>query len=173
MPKQYSVTVAGKIRRGRPVFDRDEVLRTTSTWPDLDDVTITIATVDAKRSSAANRYLWGPVYDVVHDETGQPKQDIHDEMCARFTTDTVTRIDPSTGEMIEFEVVRGTSGMTVSRFHKFVEDVKLFWQEFGGMTFAEPGDDVQKEYESAVAREKKRAAKDPRELMKREKGAAA
>jgi hypothetical protein len=157
MAKAQSFQVGFQVRDGKFLVEPGAISRAVKSWPDCDGV-LTLEPDEAKRSSAANRYLWGPVYDVVHEYTGQSKQDIHDEMCARFTTETITRIDPKTSEMLEFEVVRGTSGMKVSRFHKFVQDVKLFWQEFGGLTFEEPGDDVRQEYERAAAREKGKAA---------------
>lgn len=172
MAKDHTFQIGFQVKGGKFVIEADAVSNAVRSWPDMEGV-LTLEEEEGKRSSAANRYLWGPVYDVVHDYTGQDKQDIHDEMCARFTTETITRIDPASGEMIEFEVVRGTSGMKVSRFHKFVQDVKLFWQEFGGLTFDDAGEDVQKEFERAVAREKKRTAKDPRATMRREKGEAA
>jgi len=169
MAKGFSFAISVKVHKGRIDVDRKALDAALKTWPTC-DATLTIETEEAKRSSAANRYLWGPVYNVVHDYTGQSKEDIHDEMCARFTTETISRINPATGEMIEFEVVRRTSGMKVSRFCKFVDDVRLFWQEFGGLTFEEQGEDVQKERERAALREAKR---DARGTMRREKGAAA
>lgn len=168
MAKGHFLEIGFSVRDGRFEIEPGAISNVVKSWPDCEGV-LTLDT-EEKRSSAANRYLWGPVYDVVHADTGQPKQDIHDEMCARFTTETITRINQATGEMIEFEVVRGTSGMKVSRFHKFVEDVKLFWQEFGGLTFEEPSEEVRKERERAIAREAKR---DPQATMRREKGAAA
>lgn len=156
MAKGFSFSIGVKIHKGRIDVDRKALDAALATWPTC-DATLTIETEEAKRSSAANRYLWSKaVYGEIEKYTGQSKEDIHDEMCARFTTETISRLDPSTGKMIEFEVVRRTSGMSVSRFHKFIEDVKLFWQEFGGLTFDEPGDDVRQELERAVAREKKK-----------------
>jgi hypothetical protein len=157
MAKGFSFAIAVKVHKGRIDVDRKALDAELATWPTC-EATLTIETAEAKRSSAANRYLWGPVYDEIHDYTGQDKEDIHDEMCTRFTTETISYVNPATGEMIEIEVVRRTSGMKAKRFHKFLEDVKLFWQEFGGLTFAEPGDDVRQEYERAVAREAKKGA---------------
>jgi len=170
MSKGFSFAISVKVHKGRIDVDRKALDAALATWPTC-EATLTIETDEAKRSSAANRYLWSKaVYGEIEKYTGQCKEDIHDEMCARFTTETISRINPSTGEMIEFEVVRRTSGMKVTRFHKFVEDVKLFWQEFGGLTFEDAGDDVRQEHARAVAREAKR---DPRATMRREKGAAA
>lgn len=119
---------------------------------------VTITTEEAKRSNQANRYLWGPIYDAIHDHTGQSKDDIHDEMCARFTTRTINYTNPTTGEIVEMEVVTRTSGMKVSEFHKFVEQVKLFAQEFFGLTFDEAPAEFHQERERAEKREKGRAA---------------
>jgi hypothetical protein len=168
MAKGHTFQIGFRVEGGRFEIEPGAISDAVKSWPDCEGV-LTLDT-EEKRSSAANRYLWSKaVYGEIEKYTGQDKQDIHDEMCARFTTETITRIDPGTGEMIEFEVVRGTSGMKVSRFHKFVEDVKLFWMEFGGLTFEEPGDDVRQERERAMAREVKR---DPKATMLREKGAA-
>lgn len=153
--KGFSFSIGVKVHKGRIDVDRKALDAALATWPTC-EATLTIETEEAKRSSASNRYLWGPVYDVILNYSGQSKEDIHDEMCARFTTETISRVNPATGEMIEFEVVRRTSGMKVSRFSKFIDDVKLFWQEFGGLTFEEPGEDVQKERDRAAARDAKR-----------------
>lgn len=158
MPKARSFQIGFRVQNGEFQIDAGAVSREVRRWPDCEGV-LTIEQDEAKRSSAANRYLWGPVYDVVHDYTGQDKEDIHDEMKARFTAETVSRVDPATGEMVEFVVVRGTRRMKVSRFHKFVQDVKLFWQEFGGLTFEDEPDDMRREYQRSVAREKREKGK--------------
>lgn len=169
MAKGFSFSIGVKVHKGRVDIDREALTAALRTWPTC-EATLTIETEEAKRSSASNRYLWGPVYGLIAEYTGQSKEDIHDEMCARFTAETLSYVNPATGEMVETEVVRRTSGMKVSRFCKFVDDVKLFWMEFGGLTFEEPSEDVQKERERAIAREAKR---DPKATMRREKGQAA
>ena len=156
MAKGHAFQIGFQVRGGRFSIDSGAISKAVRSWPDCDGV-LTLDTED-KRSSAANRYLWGPVYDQIHAYTGQDKEDIHDEMCARFTAETISRIDPRSGEIVEFEVVRRTSGMKVRRFHKFVEDVKLFAQEFFGLTFEDAPDDVRREYERAAAREKEQSA---------------
>lgn len=154
MAKGHTFQIGFAVVGGKFQIEAGAISREVQTWPDCDGV-LTLDT-DEKRSSAANRYLWGPVYDVVHDYTGQPKEDIHDEMCARFTTEMIRRVDPKTGRMVEFEVVRGTSGMKVSQFHAFVENVKLFSAEFFGLTFEDPPEDYRKEAERAKARDAKK-----------------
>jgi hypothetical protein len=154
--KVWSVQIGGWLRYGG-VLDVDvhELRDELKAHPGC-EVVVTIEPAEARRSNQANRYLFGVVYPVIAEYTGQPKEDIHDEMCVRFTTETISYLNKHTGEMVEMKVVRRTSGMTVSQFHAFVERVKLFSQEFFGLTFEEPSDDYRKEGERASAREQKR-----------------
>lgn len=153
--KLWTVQIGGWLRNGKIDVDsvavRDQLKRQADC-----EIVITIEPAQARRSNAANRYLWGVIYEEIHRYTEQPKEDIHDEMCARFTTETISYTNPATGEIVEFEVVRRTSGMTVSRFHKFVEDVKLFAAEFFGLTFEDAPEEYRKEAERAAARDAKR-----------------
>lgn len=158
MNQLWSFQIGGWLRHGGKVDVDVSALRgALSVYPDC-EITLTVEPAGAKRSSAANRYLWGPVYTVIMEYTGQSKEDIHDEMCARFTTEMVSYVNPKTGELVETEVVRRTSNMSVARFHRFIDSVKLFWGEFGGLTFPEPGEDYVRERERAEKREKGRAA---------------
>lgn len=155
MSKGHSLTVGVKIVKGRVEVDRKLVDGPLRTWPDC-EATLTIETEDAKRSNAANRYLFGVVYRDIEAYTGQTKEDIHDEMCARFTTKTIHYTIPATGEVVEMEVVTRTSGMTVSEFHRFVERVRLFAQEFFGLTFEDAPAEFYAERDRAAAREARR-----------------
>lgn len=157
MSKVWSVQIGGWLRHGALDVNRAEVTSQLRRREDC-EVVITIEPAQAKRSNQANKYLWGPIYETVADYTGQDKQDIHDEMCARFTAETISYVNPRTGEMVETEVVRRTSGMTVGQFHAFVEKVKLFCAEFFGLTFEEPSAEYQNEANRATAREKRKIA---------------
>ncbi len=157
MSKVWSVQIGGWLRHGGVLdVDVQEVRAALKQHPAC-EITVTIEPAEARRSNASNRYLFGPVYDAIVEVTGQDKEDVHDEMCARFTTETISRVDPKSGEIVEFEVVRRTSGMKGSRFYKFVQDVKLFSSEFFGITFEDEPDDMRKEYERAKARDDKKA----------------
>lgn len=119
---------------------------------------VAVSTEQGKRSNQANRYLFGVIYKEIEAFTGQSKEDIHDEMCARFTTKTLHYTNPATGEIVEMEAVSRTSGMKVAEFHQFVEQVKLFAAEFFGLTFEDAPEEFYKERDRAIAREKGRAA---------------
>ncbi len=156
MAKGHTLQLGFRIREGKFQIEPNAISKAVRSWPDCDGV-LTLDT-EEKRSNAANRYLFGVIYRDIHEYTRQPINDIHDEMCVRFTTETINYTNPATGQIVEMEIVRRTSGMKTTRFHKFVQDVKLFAQEFFGLTFEEPGDDVRQEFERADAREKRSAA---------------
>lgn len=153
----YSIgaTVADKGHKKVLRLDSEaDYMRHVNSLQTGDKVTVTIETAEEKRSAAANRYLWGVIYKAIHDYTEQPVEDIHDEMCARFTAETISYLNPKSGEMLEFEVVRRTSGMTRTRFHKFVQEVKLFSQEFFGLSFEPEPEEYHQELERAQKRER-------------------
>lgn len=152
MAKGQSFQIGFQVREGRFVVEAGAISRAVRTWDDCDGV-LTLEQDEAKRSSAANRYLWGVIYKAIHQYTEQPIEDIHDEMCVRFTTRTITYVNPKTDEMVTLEVVTRTSRMKVSEFHRFVQNVKLFAAEFFGLTFEDEPEDMQREYSRAVARE--------------------
>ena len=155
MSKGFTYSIGVSVEKGAIQADRHAIAEALRTWPDC-QATLTLEQDEGKRSSAANRYLWGKVYGAIEESTGQDKEDIHDEMCVRFTTETISYVNPATGEMVEMEVVRRTSGMKVSRFHKFVSDVKLFAGEFFCLTFEDEPEEFHKERERALAREAKK-----------------
>lgn len=155
--KGLSFAIGGRIEDGKLHVDKAAFAQGYRSWPDC-DVTLTLEHDEAKRSSAANRYLWGVVYKHIHQHTGQDLEDIHDEMCARFTAETISYVNPYSGEMVEVEVVRRTSGMKVSQFHTFVERVRLFAAEFFSLTVPDPDPEYAQEQDRAVARESRRSA---------------
>jgi len=152
MPRRHTFQIGFAIRDGKFEIEPSAISKAVRAWPDCEGV-LTLDT-EEKRSNAANRYLFGVVYRHINRYTEQSIDDIHDEMCARFTTKTIHYTNPATGQIVEMAVVTRTSGMKVSEFHHFVQQVKLFAQEFFGLTFEEPGDDVRQEYERATAHEK-------------------
>lgn len=156
MSKRLTFQIGFAVKDGKFEIEPMAISKAVRSWPNCEGV-LTLDT-EEKRSNAANRYLFGVVYRTISEYTEQSVEDIHDEMCARFTTKTIHYTNPASGEVVELEVVTRTSGMKVSEFHQFVQKVKLFAQEFFGLTFEEPQDDVRQEYERAVAREKGRAA---------------
>jgi hypothetical protein len=157
MSKGLSFSVGVQVVSGEITSGRAALMEAVKSWPDC-EATLAIEADDAKRSNAANRYLFGVIYRDIEAYTEQPKEDIHDEMCARFTTKTIHYTNPATGEIVEMEVVTRTSGMTVSEFHAFVEKVKLFAAEFFGLTFEDAPDEFYKERDRAAARDAKRSA---------------
>lgn len=148
-----SYQCGGQIQERKLVLDEPAGFK-TAMWrmKDGQRVTVSVEPERDRRSTAANRYLWGVVYRLIAEYTGQDPEDIHAEMCARFTAKTISYVNPSTGELVEMPVVTRTSGMTVREFYLFVEKVRLFASEFFTLTIPDPDPEYQHQ-RSAVMQE--------------------
>jgi hypothetical protein len=140
--------------------DRDFYDRAVDTLVIGLSYTVKIEEEKERRSSAANRFLWGVVYRDIFDETGTPKEVTHAEMCERFLRKQVFYTDKATGLTVEKWIVGGSSGLTPKQFHKFVEEVILWAAEWLHLTI----DNTTRDYRdytaerAAVNREAKDAA---------------
>lgn len=105
-------------------------------------VTVTLERKKKKRSSPQNRFLHGPVLDILQAglidagyNEARSKEWVKDLVKYKFLkTESVSQI---TGEVIE--VVRGTSELTTSEFMDFMEDVTQWAAEFLGIEIPDPG----------------------------------
>lgn len=133
---QLGAAVAEKGGQKRLVFEDMNLYREFVNGKGIGErLIVTFEDESEKRSSAANRFLWGPVYGMVEQETGSPKDVTHDAMCERFLTRQVFYTERKTGRSVETYVRGGSSGLTPKQFHEFVEKVKLYFQEEHGITF--------------------------------------
>ena len=101
-------------------------------------VVIRVERVTATRSQQANAYLWGVVYRLMAEETGHDPEEIHDDMCLRFLSKTLTWVNEQTGEVEERQVPGRSRSLDVTEFHEFVERVRLFAAEWLGLTIPDP-----------------------------------
>ena len=97
---------------------------------------ITATRYRKKRSLPQNSYFWGVIVDMIHKDTGNESNDIHDVLC---------------GECFgwqEYEVmglrkrrpVRGTSQLTVDEFVEFCEWCRAFAATNLGIVIPEPNE---------------------------------
>lgn len=94
------------------------------------------------RSIKANNYYWGVVVAAAVEETKQDEDAIHAFWCAKFLPNETKHVEfynHMTGEAIEAEVdPRRTSKQTGSKFYDYVEECRLWLQEFLGVTTPDP-----------------------------------
>lgn len=129
----------GLVFTSRPYFDR-----AISTLGDGEEVIVTVAKRQDKRSVQANRALWGPLYDSLINGIAQQggidagdmqsKDLIHEGLLQRFGG---TMIEPVTKQEVAKE---RSSSMTVARFSEFMEFVARFAAEEYGVVINLPGE---------------------------------
>lgn len=99
----------------------------------------------SNRSAQANAYYWGVVVQAAHEESGQAPNDIHSYWCELFLPDEKKRLEffnRLTGERLQVTVdTRRTSRLTGHAFYDFVENCRLWCQEYLNVTTPDPDPD--------------------------------
>ena len=96
------------------------------------------------RSTEANAYLWGVVYEtiVISLSDGTTADDMHEVMCQKFLPDESRRVEwfnRTTGESIEATIdPRRSSRLGGLEFYDFVEKVRAFGRDFLGVQTPDP-----------------------------------
>jgi hypothetical protein len=129
----------GLVFTSRAYFDR-----ALSTLGDGEELTVTVAKKQDKRSLAQNRALWGPIYDQLisglaqetgidaHDAIG--KEQMHEGLLQLFSG---TVIDPVTKREVAKE---RSSAMTTVRFGEFIEWIARYAATEHGIVVTLPGE---------------------------------
>lgn len=139
MKLQYTGTVnAGRLHiRNRKAFDSDLL------YFNGKEVLITIEKKKSKRSSPQNRYLHGPVLDIIRQglldagfNEARSKDWVKDLVKFKFLKYEV--VNEHTGEIIT--AVRGTSELTKSEFNDFIADLTQWCAEFLNVQIPEPNE---------------------------------
>lgn len=130
---------SGLVFTSRPYFDR-----AISTLGDGEEVVVTVAKKQDRRSLAANRALWGPIYSQLidgiaeqvgydkHDKSG--KEQLHEGPLMLFGG---TVVDPITKREVAKE---RSSQMTVARFSEFMEWIARWAATEHGVVVVMPGE---------------------------------
>ncbi len=97
------------------------------------------------RSLRANGYYWGIVIAAAVKESGQPADDIHSFWCEQFLPDERKRLkffNRLTGQALQVDIdSRRSSKLTGRAFYDFVENCRLWMQEWLGVTVPDPDPD--------------------------------
>jgi hypothetical protein len=124
--------------RGRLHVDRSGDMRRHLLALAGKEIGLTVGALEDERSSEANAYLWGVVYELMSEATGQDALSIHEAMKQRFMTHKVVSLTNAvTGECEEYDVV-GSTRTSIRRFYYFVEQVRAFAGEWLGLVVPDP-----------------------------------
>ncbi len=125
---------------GRIHFDNRKLFDAAlKTWDGR--VTVTIAPDLETRREKQNRYYHGVVVKMIADDTGQPRDDVHEWLKLTFNGETIEMIDPVTGEETKTRIGRSTAKLKVQPFCDYVEMCKVWAAEFLGIVIPEADPD--------------------------------
>lgn len=130
--------------KGLTFTNREAFRLVMSTLGDGEEVIVTVAKKQDKRSLAQNRALWGPIYDSLldgiaesvgydkHDKAG--KEHMHEGLLMLFAG---TVVDPVTKREVAKE---RSSTMTSQRFSEFMEWIARYAADEHGVVITLPGE---------------------------------
>lgn len=106
------------------------------------EVVVTVQPKSALRSIKANAYYWSVIVAAAAKESGQTESDIHSFWCEQFLPDEKKRLlffNRLTGTRLQVNVdSRRTSKLSGTPFYDFVENCRLWLQEYLGVTTPDP-----------------------------------
>ena len=124
-------TLKGRIDSGMFVADSPPSLRNAYAAFDGKPVEITIGPITKKRSNPQNSYLWGVVYKLISDETGDDAESVHHAMRSMFLADT--------GRVVV--KVKSTSKLTTVEFQQYVREIQRWAAGFLGLYIPDPNEE--------------------------------
>lgn len=106
------------------------------------EVVLTVQPRSVLRSLRANNYYWGVVVAAAVKESGQDEAAIHTFWCEQFLPDERKRLmffNRLTGQRLQVDVdTRRSSNLTGNAFYDFVENCRLWLQEYLNVTVPDP-----------------------------------
>ena len=106
------------------------------------EVVITPQSKRVYRSLKANAYYWSQIVGAAAKESGQAEDAIHTFWCEQFLPDEKKRLkfhNRLTGQTLQVDVdARRSSKLTGTKFYEFVENCRLWCQEWLALTTPDP-----------------------------------
>lgn len=91
------------------------------------------------RSDNQNRYYWGVVVQMISDETGYDKEEVHDILKFNFLTEVQSLIRKD-GEVVEITRIRSSAKLTTVEFKDFIERAQRWAAETLQLSIPNPNE---------------------------------
>jgi hypothetical protein len=99
-------------------------------------VEVTVKPWRENRSVQQNKYLWGVVYELISEHTGDSPGAVHKFFTAKYLTDTVEIHTPK--GTIEQEFIRSTTELNTQEFSEYTNKIKDWARDFLEMHIPDP-----------------------------------
>lgn len=92
------------------------------------------------RSDPQNRYYWGVVVQILSEDLGYTRQEIHEILKREHLKQVLTIKNKRTGEMGFIENTRSTTELDTKEFEEFLSTVRIWASEKLGIWVPEPNE---------------------------------
>src|SRR3990167_753904 len=107
----------GKIENGELTIYQEELYKNHLHRLD-GEVNVVVKPYHNSRSEQQNRFYWGVVVEIISNETGYTKEEVHEILRAMFIW-SIIKIGKR-----EIRVVRSTTTLTTKEFEKYIEEIR-------------------------------------------------
>lgn len=94
------------------------------------------------RSDPQNKYYWGCVVQILSDELGYTKDEVHEMLKREFIKTILVIKNKRTGEERFIENTGTTSGLNTTNFEHFLSNVRAWASAQLGIYIAEPNEEI-------------------------------
>ena len=108
----------GKVKENKLVLDEEDVFSLWLGGLQDKEVEVIVRAKKSKRSTQANRYLWGVVYKIIGDEIGYTAEEIH-QLCKSMFLKKHLDVKEK-----RYTVVGSTASLNTAEFTHFTKNVK-------------------------------------------------
>jgi len=91
------------------------------------------------RSLPENKYYWGVVIEILSQETGYTKEDMH-EVLRRMFLKEISHIKGKSDKIIEVEFSRSTASLKVWEFEEYLENIRTWASSDLGVIIPSPNE---------------------------------
>lgn len=113
----------GEVHFGRlQLYDEQEFKDLVKTYEDK-RVILTIQSFKKNRSNPENRYYWGVVVEILADEFGYTKDEMHEILKAKFLTEKIM-LTTQTNTIEAVDRVRSSATLTTQAFEKYLSEIR-------------------------------------------------
>ena len=92
------------------------------------------------RSVSENKYYWGVVLDILSDELGHTKTEMHEILKTKFLRD-IAYIKKKNGEHLKVETSKSTTDLKTNEFEDYLSKIRNFASAELGIWIPEPNEE--------------------------------
>jgi hypothetical protein len=103
------------------------------------DISVTVKKYRKDRSDRQNNWYWGVVIQMITDETGYEKDEVHEYLKSLFLTEKRVIVN-NEGEVLELEMIKSSARLTTTEFIEYGQKCQRWAAENLNLNIPDPNE---------------------------------